>query len=88
MILTISMGRKYIDGYSLKIKNIEIMIDEDYVFIYLEDNSSEPELIGISTDPIAYPCPKIKFSKKPGTLIITNENTNERLNEVEDNPIW
>ena len=87
VILTISMGKKYIEGYSLKIKNIEIMIDEEYVFIYLEDNSSEPELIGSGTDPIAYPCPKIKFSKKPGTLIITNENTNERLNEVEDNPI-
>jgi hypothetical protein len=57
------MGRNYTEGYSRKIKNIEIIIKEGYVFIDVEDNSTEPELIDIDTNPIAYPCQKLNLVK-------------------------
>ena len=83
MIVTIAMGIKKSEGYSIKIKNVEIWIENDFAKIYVEETSPGDEQ-NVTDATITYPCTKIKFSKNLNNLIIINEETNEIFEKVED----
>ena len=85
VIVVIAMGIKKSEGYSIKIKNVEIEIEAktNFAKINIEESSPGDEQI-VTNATISYPCTKIKFSKNMHHLYIINEETDEMFNEVED----
>ena len=81
VIVTIAMGIQKSEGYSIKIKDVEIEIETDFAKINVEETSPGDEQI-ITNATITYPCTKIKFSKNLHYLYIINEETDEILEEV------
>ena len=83
VIVVIAMGIKKSEGYSIKIKNVEIVIEAktNFAKINIEESSPGDEQI-VTNATISYPCTKIKFSKNMHHLYIINEETDEILEEV------
>ena len=80
VIVTIAMGMKNSGGYSIKIKNIDIINDDELVQIFVEESS--PGADQIVPDVITYPYAKVKFNQKPQNLFIINDETLEEFKEV------
>jgi len=85
MIVIIAMGSKKSEGYSIKIKNIEITNENSLARIDVEETSPGDEQIVNGN--IIYPCVKIKFSKKVKNFLIVNRETAETFTEVKDDNI-
>jgi len=85
MIVIIAMGSKKSEGYSIKIKNIEISNENSLARIDVEETSPGDEQIVNGN--ITYPCVKIKFSKKVKNFLIVNRETAETFTEVKDDNI-
>ena len=83
VIVTIAMGIQKSEGYSIKIKDVEIEIEAktNFAKINIEESSPGDEQI-VTNATISYPCTKIKFSKNMHHLYIINEETDEILEEV------
>lgn len=67
-------------GYSIIIKNIDIINDDELVQIFVEESSPGAEQM--VPDVITYPCAKVKFNQKPKNLFIINDETLEEFKEV------
>lgn len=78
VIVTIALGLKNTNGYSIRIKDIRI--EMLYVSIKVEETS--PGVEQIISNITTYPCTKIKFDKEPTELSIKNDNY-EFFEEVE-----
>ena len=85
MIVIIAMGSKKSEGYSIKIKNIEITNENSLVRIDVVETSPGDEQIVNGN--ITYPCVKIKFSKNVKNFLIVNRETAETFTEVKDDNI-
>ena len=85
MIVIIAMGSKKSEGYSIKIKNIEITNENSLARIDVEEIFPGEEQIVNGN--ITYPCAKIKFSKKVKNFLIVNRETGETFMEVKDDNI-
>ena len=79
VILTIAMGMKNSEGYSIRI--ISCSIYSGHANIKVEETS--PESGHIVTQAVTYPCVKIIFDKQPDNIYIINTEIYEVFKEVE-----
>lgn len=82
MMVIIAMGSKKSEGYSIKIKNIVISIEQLLARIEVEETSPGDDQIVNGN--IIYPCVKIKFSKKLQNLFVINIELAEIFTEVKE----
>ena len=75
-IVTISMGEKNTGGYSIEVTNV--VVSGNDVTIYVKENT--PPRDAMVTMALTYPGVQVELDKVPSTLVVINDETNEKYN--------